>query len=70
MALELAQSAVPRPAAVAVHDDRDVPWQLGERDEEVDLGLGCGRIAGVSVSGRDVRDGRRVGWSSERYPAH
>jgi hypothetical protein len=33
MALEFRQAAGPGPPSVSVHDDRDVPWQILERDE-------------------------------------
>ena len=63
--IELRQVAEARPAAVAVHDDGDVPWQL-VRWEERSLAGGAGRAGtALRVDGRVMRRGGRVGRSGE-----
>ena len=57
MAVELGQVAQPRPAAIAVHDDRDVGRQLVRRDER-----GLGRSL--------MRRGRRIGRPDQLCSGH
>jgi hypothetical protein len=72
MALQLRQAALARPAAVAVHDDRDVVGQLrARRLGQRQVGsLGDGDPLHLGDGSRLVGRGGRVGRSDERCAGH
>jgi hypothetical protein len=69
VAIELGEIALPSPASVSVHDDRDVARQLIGRQQRGRTGRkrrgGQGIGVGIGVGRETVRRGWRIGRSGE-----
>jgi hypothetical protein len=70
MALDLGQAALASPAAVAVHDDRDVAREIAVRQQPIGVGGRNPLLDPRGLATRRLRRGGRIGRTGEGRPGH
>jgi len=70
MAFDLGQPALASPAAIAVHDDRDVAREIAVGQQPIRVGGRNPLLLPGGLATDRLRRRRRVGWTGEGRPGH